>query len=1191
MAINLGEINFGLGVDTQRLQEARQLILSFGRAVNRVAQSQHEDARKVESAMRAQERTMVGATQRAADLNQRLRALGGTSREIATVNRAVDRLTQALAKGPASALEMQRAQEQFNVTLRGVMRTMREKERAMQAAAKAEAAAAREQRQRDREVAKAAREAERAAVRAARDRARAAKEAARAAEKAAKEEERAVVRAAREKLRVMREEERALKKLETERRRAAAEAERIARRTAAEEARALRQRSAAHKAAENAILRHNSILNTAELATHRYNMAVARMGSAQRESFGGVQTANMLLAQLRRELDAAAGSAIKTQAAIQRFRMGMQEANASMRQVRSSGLGSSLDRLADTAILLHGPLSGIATRLTLIANLSDRVNWQTAATVVGISAAAFAFFKMGKAAIDTSRELIKYNQAMVGLTGASEAANEELNYAMEVADRAGAQFQVVAQQYVRLRAAARGTNLEGQSTRVIFENILFAARKMGAGNEELAGTLKAIEQIMSKGKVQAEELRQQLGDRLPGAIQIMAQALGITTMELDKLMQKGALTSDALEAFAITAAKRLGVDVTEAIQDVVAAENNVSNAFFRLNTRLDEVIGFSDLYMKSLRGVVSTLNWVTSNIEGIIRTLGSAAGAITGVLGAMYAGTVITGLKTVWSLLRALTVAMWGFNAAALANPLGQLGMLLGRLAAGIAGAVGGYALMNKLLGESPDAFFGAQQSIEAYLKAQKSLKTAMSETTNEYIKQQEMIVLSKTQAVRDLDEQIAKAERESQQGIGAGYRQLMGNKAKQLEEERQAAVKAVDDAFNTLKDLETLRNEQRAEEANPKKLDPFGGDTAETDKATAALKDARDAIAEVRQQIDIFKLPEGMRSYAEEQLEINKAVSDFETRLIKAGIAQDTTTGLVQAYRAALEDLSNVKPTPAIEQAEKDIASLKQRLSVLSDMPERRQFLEMQLEINDSVEDFRNELLNANVPLATIAQLVDNYRIALERLKGKELGLSVDEIERIESALNNLSERALDQMIDNLAAGEKAWANFGDLIKAVTVEILKDMLKLSILNPIRNAIFGEGTAPTGGGLGSLLTDLFGGGKAKGGPLSVGKWYIAGENGPEPIWGGGAGAQAFADPNQLPQSFRPGGGGGSNVVVSPVYVNIQTQPGETVESDQGQGSNDQITNFIIHTVNEGAVGGRLRGFETAYGLTRSARRR
>lgn len=49
--------------------------------------------------------------------------------------------------------------------------------------------------------------------------------------------------------------------------------------------------------------------------------------------------------------------------------------------------------------------------------------------------------------------------------------------------------------------------------------------------------------MLGKGKVTAEELRQQLGDRLPGAFGLMAKAVGVGVEELDKMMANGELLS------------------------------------------------------------------------------------------------------------------------------------------------------------------------------------------------------------------------------------------------------------------------------------------------------------------------------------------------------------------------------------------------------------------------------------------------------------------------------------------------------------------------------------------------------------------------------------------------------------------------------------------------------------------------
>ena len=68
--------------------------------------------------------------------------------------------------------------------------------------------------------------------------------------------------------------------------------------------------------------------------------------------------------------------------------------------------------------------------------------------------------------------------------------------------------------------------------------------RLGRSSADTQAALLAIQQIISKGKVSAEELRGQLGERLPGAFQIAAKAVGVTTAELDKLLKDGKLIAD-----------------------------------------------------------------------------------------------------------------------------------------------------------------------------------------------------------------------------------------------------------------------------------------------------------------------------------------------------------------------------------------------------------------------------------------------------------------------------------------------------------------------------------------------------------------------------------------------------------------------------------------------------------------------
>lgn len=201
--------------------------------------------------------------------------------------------------------------------------------------------------------------------------------------------------------------------------------------------------------------------------------------------------------------------------------------------------------------------------------------------VVGIS-----IKQIGSYALDAARGLteaqIRADRLMLQLTGASGAANagRELAYVRQVSNTLGLELNSTSQSYARLAAASRGTSMEGQATRQVFDAVTRAAAVMGLNVEESQGVLRALEQMMSKGVVQAEELRGQLGDRMPGALQIAARALNVTTSELSKMVERGEVISSVfLPAFAKQLELELGGGAEKAADSMQAATNRAGNAW------------------------------------------------------------------------------------------------------------------------------------------------------------------------------------------------------------------------------------------------------------------------------------------------------------------------------------------------------------------------------------------------------------------------------------------------------------------------------------------------------------------------------------------------------------------------------------------------------------------------------------
>ena len=94
-------------------------------------------------------------------------------------------------------------------------------------------------------------------------------------------------------------------------------------------------------------------------------------------------------------------------------------------------------------------------------------------------------------------------------------------------------------QFTKLQASVAGAGFKTEETKQVFNGIASAIIATGGSTEDLNGALTATAQVFSKGKVTAEELRGQIGERLPGAFTIFAQSIGKTPQQLDEALQKG----------------------------------------------------------------------------------------------------------------------------------------------------------------------------------------------------------------------------------------------------------------------------------------------------------------------------------------------------------------------------------------------------------------------------------------------------------------------------------------------------------------------------------------------------------------------------------------------------------------------------------------------------------------------------
>lgn len=206
-------------------------------------------------------------------------------------------------------------------------------------------------------------------------------------------------------------------------------------------------------------------------------------------------------------------------------------------------------------------------------------NFTSFATLGFGTGTALGIYEVGKASIEAQIQLERLDKSFTAIYNSSSAARQQLEFVRQTSMELGQEFYSSAEAAKTFFAAGQGTSLSGQLNQ-IYTGFSKAGAALALSSDDMQGIFLALGQSMSKGKVQAEELRGQIGERLPGAFQIAAKAMGVSTAELDKMMADGKLlTDDLLPKMAQALDDRYGKAAESAADTVQAAINRMSTAW------------------------------------------------------------------------------------------------------------------------------------------------------------------------------------------------------------------------------------------------------------------------------------------------------------------------------------------------------------------------------------------------------------------------------------------------------------------------------------------------------------------------------------------------------------------------------------------------------------------------------------
>jgi len=159
---------------------------------------------------------------------------------------------------------------------------------------------------------------------------------------------------------------------------------------------------------------------------------------------------------------------------------------------------------------------------------------------------------------------------------------------------------VIVRQFTALTASVKGAGKSTEDAQKVFESIASGIRGTGGSLEDMKAAMTATAQVFSKGKVSAEELRQQLGERLPGAFTIFAESMGKTPAELDKALEGGKVTLDDFMKFADVLFKKYGENAEILANSPAAAGDRLQTEMAKLKDNLGAILQPMGAYFQDL---------------------------------------------------------------------------------------------------------------------------------------------------------------------------------------------------------------------------------------------------------------------------------------------------------------------------------------------------------------------------------------------------------------------------------------------------------------------------------------------------------------------------------------------------------------------------------------------------------------
>jgi lambda family phage tail tape measure protein len=268
---------------------------------------------------------------------------------------------------------------------------------------------------------------------------------------------------------------------------------------------------------------------------------------------------------------------------------------------------------------------------------------ETASVLLSLKRAAntfgsFYLVKEGIASlIDAQKQLQAIQYTLEAATGSSTAAEQAFGFVRAEADKLGLVLPTAAQGFANLSASATAAGVSMKDQQELFDAYAKSSTTLHLSTEQSGRALLALEQMFAKGKIQAQELRLQLGQAIPGAAQRfqnavmeMTKGTNLAGKSFDQLLAAGELTTSKFLPALTLALTQSGRGWEDASNGLNANLNRVQTAWFKLKSEVSGGL-FNDAATAGAGVLASQLDHIATAVELL------GAGALARVAGTKFA--------------------------------------------------------------------------------------------------------------------------------------------------------------------------------------------------------------------------------------------------------------------------------------------------------------------------------------------------------------------------------------------------------------------------------------------------------------------------------------------------------------------------------------------------------------------------